>query len=318
MHGEDEGTDNRLKPLTLRSIPKLRSFINDTLLDVLFYTSPVYCQTILDTVCSEINKVHRLYKLRTPDFNGSISMIGHSLGSLILFDLLCGQVRDKEQEEEGEGENIGPVELSSSPQAPVKPRWDKDLNLEEVFTKLGIQEHVETFTNQGITMEELTACSEEDLKEASLPLGPRKKLVHYLDDRRRDSNVGFKEFQKSTVRSQVDYSIGPAGTGQPFVRYPKLDVKPQAFFAFGSPIGMFMAVRGIQELGDEFQLPTCDRFFNIFHPYDPVAYRMESLVTESYSALRPVLIPHHKGRKRMHLELKETMSREGCIEFPTT
>ncbi len=34
----------RLKPLTLRSIPKMRSFVNDTLLDVLFYTSPVYCQ----------------------------------------------------------------------------------------------------------------------------------------------------------------------------------------------------------------------------------------------------------------------------------
>jgi hypothetical protein len=35
LHGEDTGTDNRLKPLTLRSIPKLRSFINDTLLDIL-------------------------------------------------------------------------------------------------------------------------------------------------------------------------------------------------------------------------------------------------------------------------------------------
>jgi hypothetical protein len=28
-----------------------------------------------------------------------------------------------------------------------------------------------------------------------------------------------------------------AGTGQPFVRCPKLNVKPAAFFAFGSPIG---------------------------------------------------------------------------------
>ena len=31
--------------------------MNDTLLDVLFYTSPLYCQTILDTVCSEINRL---------------------------------------------------------------------------------------------------------------------------------------------------------------------------------------------------------------------------------------------------------------------
>ena len=38
LHGEDTGTDERLRPLTLKSIPKLRNFVNDTLLDILFYT----------------------------------------------------------------------------------------------------------------------------------------------------------------------------------------------------------------------------------------------------------------------------------------
>ena len=27
--------------------------------------------------------------------------------------------------------------------------------------------------------------------------------------------------------------------------------------------------------------------------------------------MRPVVIPHHMGRKRMHLELKDTMTRVG-------
>ena len=31
--------------------------------------------------------------------------------------------------------------------------------------------------------------------------------------------------------------FGPAGTGQPSVRYPSLDIKPVGFFALGSPIG---------------------------------------------------------------------------------
>ncbi|XP_023341735.1 phospholipase DDHD2 [Eurytemora carolleeae] len=311
LHREDEGTDNRLKPLTLRSVPKLRSFVNDTLLDVLFYTSPVYCQTILDTVCSEINKVYKLFKDRNPDFSGGVSLIGHSLGSLILFDLLSGQPRTEEEEVkdilEGE-EDPGAQDLNDSFKVPVKPRWDSELSLEEVFSKLEISEYTQTFINQGISMDELAACSEEDLKEAELPLGPRKKLINFM---RRRNESGFQEFQNSAVRSRVDYTVGPAGTGQPFVRYPRLDIKPEAFFAFGSPIGMFMAVRGIQSLGPDFKFPTCDRFFNIFHPYDPVAYRIESLVGHEYSDLRPVLIPHHKGRKRMHLELKETMSRMG-------
>jgi DDHD domain len=68
-----------------------------------------------------------------------------------------------------------------------------------------------------------------------------------------------------------------------------------------------VTIRGIEKLGVDFQLPTCENFFNIFHPYDPVAYRIEPLVNAELASLNPLLIPHHKGRKRMHLELKETL-----------
>lgn len=78
-----------------------------------------------------------------------------------------------------------------------------------------------------------------------------------------------------------------------------------------SRAGMFVTVRGITALGLDYKLPTCDGFYNIFHPYDPVAYRIEALISPSLTTLRPVLIPHHKGRKRMHLELRETIQRVG-------
>jgi DDHD domain len=68
-----------------------------------------------------------------------------------------------------------------------------------------------------------------------------------------------------------------------------------------------VTIRGIDKLGSDFSLPTCENFFNIFHPFDPVAYRIEALVNPELASLSPVLIPHHKGRKRMHLELKETL-----------
>jgi len=297
LHGEDTGTDSRIQPLTLRSIPKLRSFVNDTLLDVLFYTSPLYCQTILDTVCSEINRMYKLFCSRNSGFGGGCSVVGHSLGSLILFDLLAGQKESNNDQ------------LAEKDDTLVKPRWDKELGIEEVFSKLEMTDHLTVFTDQGIGMEELETCSEDDLKEAGLPLGPRKKLLLYLSSRTTKS--GYAEFQASSVARQVSYSVGPAGTGQPSVRYPHLDIQPTAFFALGSPTGMFMAVRGIESLGTEFHLPTCKNFYNIFHPYDPVAYRIESLVDKEFSELRPLLVPHHKGRKRMHLELKETMSRVG-------
>ena len=59
---------------------------------------------------------------------GTSSVIGHSLGSLILFDLLSGQSEEKVEVD---------VNVETSPL--VKPKWDKDLGIGEVFAKLGIE-----------------------------------------------------------------------------------------------------------------------------------------------------------------------------------
>lgn len=100
LHSDDTGIDKKLKSITLESIPRLRDFTNDTLLDILLYTSPVYCQTIISAVGNEINRIYDLYKQRNPSFEGNVSLGGHSLGSLILFDLLAHQHSESEKESE--------------------------------------------------------------------------------------------------------------------------------------------------------------------------------------------------------------------------
>ncbi|ETN65443.1 hypothetical protein AND_002779 [Anopheles darlingi] len=242
LHSEESGVDEKLKSITLDSIPKLRHFTNDTLLDVLFYTSPMFCQSIIDAVGNSLNRLYTLFCQRNPSFAGGVSLAGHSLGSLILFDLLCHQKTDQKPIE---------TENSENPDADSVP-----------------------------------------------PLASHVSTVHHRPLVRKCSQ-------------QINYEVGPAGTGQPYITYPQLLFRPKKFFALGSPIGMFVTIRGIDALGLNFALPTCEGFFNIFHPYDPVAYRIEALVNPELSSLRPVLIPHHKGRKRMHLELKETMVRVG-------
>lgn len=92
--------------------------------------------------------------------------------------------------------------------------------------------------------------------------------------------------------------------------YNALDFEPDIFFALGSPIGVFLTVRGVEKIDENYRLPTCKGFFNIYHPLDPVAYRLEPMIIEDLD-LKPVLIPHHKGRKRLHLELKDSLSRMG-------
>jgi hypothetical protein len=59
----------------------------------------MYCilQTIMHTVGNELNRLFNLFIERNPTFEGGVSLGGHSLGSLIIFDLLYHQKPPEEQ-----------------------------------------------------------------------------------------------------------------------------------------------------------------------------------------------------------------------------
>ncbi|KTG04468.1 hypothetical protein cypCar_00010706 [Cyprinus carpio] len=80
------------------------------------------------------------------------------------------------------------------------------------------------------------------------------------------------------------------------IDYLQLAFHPQAFFAMGSPIGLFLTVRGLKRMDPNYSFPTCKSFYNIFHPFDPVAYQIEPMILPQDMDLPPMLIPHHKGR----------------------
>ncbi|XP_046327437.2 phospholipase DDHD2-like isoform X2 [Haliotis rufescens] len=351
LHSDATGIDRRLKGITLPSTPKLRYFVNDTLMDILFYTSPSYCQVISRTVGNEMNRLYQLFLSRTPSFKGTVSVAGHSLGSSILFDLLLHQRVDADGETSfssettsGEPHNLdSPVAEELSPPDVNGDEGQGSLTLEELLSKVGLEDKLGLFQQEQIDMESLIMCSESDLKDLGLPMGPRKKLQGILKEesekeekKKRQAEHVAKEAAEKKAREEqraregedrnknfgnmrlertssisVDYICGLAGTGQPIVQYPQLDFQPCGLFAMGSPIGVFLSVRGVDNVGEEFKLPTCSRVFNIFHPFDPVAYRLEPLVNPAASSIKPVLIPHHKGRKRLHLELRESLTRVG-------
>uniref|UniRef100_A0AAQ5XHN2 DDHD domain-containing protein n=1 Tax=Amphiprion ocellaris TaxID=80972 RepID=A0AAQ5XHN2_AMPOC len=326
LHGDATGVDRRIKKITLPSTGRLRHFTNETLLDVLFYNSPTYCQTIMDTVALEINRLYALYLTRNPDYRGGISVAGHSLGSLILFDLLSNQ-------KNGSQAPIMPTIPAANGDANqvikqsicILPKEDGEEfeDLSAVLQHLGLSEYKGTFDEEKIDIESFLMCTIEDLKEMGIPLGPRKKIAKFVKERLNKlvtptpaaealANAAIKQLPVGNAVSSVhvDYNYFEVGTGQVSVVYHALDFEPVNFFALGSPIGMFLTVRGLEKIEETYQLPTCKGFFNIYHPLDPVAYRIEPMILPDLD-LKPVLIPHHKGRKRLHLELKESLSRMG-------
>jgi len=80
-----------LEDITVEGVPAVRNFLTDLALDILLYQSPAYKGHISRIVVNEMNRVYRLYKERNPNFKGKVSLVGHSLGSAIMFDILCIQ-----------------------------------------------------------------------------------------------------------------------------------------------------------------------------------------------------------------------------------
>jgi len=50
LHGDETGVNQRLKLISIGSLQTLRDKVNDTLVDVLFYMSPMYCEVIFNII----------------------------------------------------------------------------------------------------------------------------------------------------------------------------------------------------------------------------------------------------------------------------
>ena len=91
---QGEGTMHaELAMATLPTIPKLRRFTNNSVLDVLFFMTPQRRELIIKCVIEECNKTVRLFCENNETFlkEGNISVIGHSLGAVIMFDVLANR-----------------------------------------------------------------------------------------------------------------------------------------------------------------------------------------------------------------------------------
>lgn len=88
LHSEDKSWVQTLRATTLPTIPALRALANDVILDVLLYMTPQFCERVLDSVTQQITDIFGSFLEVHPRFDGTCSIMGHSLGSVIAWDLL--------------------------------------------------------------------------------------------------------------------------------------------------------------------------------------------------------------------------------------
>ncbi|CAO3636676.1 unnamed protein product [Mucor fragilis] len=91
---EDDDGCPTLDEITLEGAPNIRTLVSDVFLDIPLYLTSKYHDLMIHVVTKEINRVYKLFIERNPYFlnnNGQVSIVAHSLGSLLGFDILSVQ-----------------------------------------------------------------------------------------------------------------------------------------------------------------------------------------------------------------------------------
>lgn len=239
----DDSGDEELYPslddITIEGVPAIRNLITDLALDILLYQS-AYREHIASIVQKECNRVYDLFKQRNPSFKGKVDLIGHSLGSAILFDILC---RQKEEVQDSSKLDSGRRRRSrASTMAGQEDRQQLGLNFE-----------VEDFFCLGS------------------PLG----LYQMLKGRK---IAGRKLLHHELAESPFD-----------------LGERTDPFLDVSSNQARSAAAEARSEiLSITVSSPKCKRLFNIFHPADPISYRIEPLISPIMSSLKPQPLPYTK------------------------
>lgn len=126
------------------------------------------------------------------------------------------------------------------------------------------------------------------------------------------------------------HGSGKAGTAWApnVIDIGKLDFSVDKFIIAGSPLGCFLSLRGVNQSagtglgtpmsaalmhcnpnrpGSRDGLPKVNRMYNIFHPYDPVAYRLEPLAYsgEALEGHKQALVELVGGGRRIHIAAQE-------------
>ncbi|XP_022796027.1 phospholipase DDHD1-like [Stylophora pistillata] len=264
----DEGT---IESITPSSVSGLRKVLNESMMDIMYYTSPFYRYEIIDGVRDEMNRLYTKFCIRNPSFeerNGKISIVAHSLGSVITYDILT----------------LWDMELRHLPQDATKSTG---------FLTESLQ-----------YLRSVTSLTSNEQKESG-PKAKKKENVRVELAKARSEVMRLE----AMVLSEVEHE--KQGAEKSWDECPlALRFKVENLFCVGSPLAVFLTLRGLRPQDDveDHVLPksVCKRVLNIYHPADPVAYRLEPLLSADYSSIPPVQLHRYDSKQSGYTETKPT------------
>ncbi|XP_069684791.1 phospholipase DDHD1-like isoform X2 [Periplaneta americana] len=82
-----------VEAITPHKLRGLRHLLNSSAMDIMYYTSPLYGCEVQRGLSEELNRLYTMFTQRNPYFTsngGKVSVIAHSLGCVIVYDIVTG------------------------------------------------------------------------------------------------------------------------------------------------------------------------------------------------------------------------------------
>ncbi|XP_076641508.1 phospholipase DDHD1 isoform X1 [Halictus rubicundus] len=79
-----------VEAITPYSVLSIRHLLNSSAMDILYYTSPLYGGEVRAGLQKELNRLYFMFASRHPGWKGKVSILAHSLGCVIVYDIVTG------------------------------------------------------------------------------------------------------------------------------------------------------------------------------------------------------------------------------------
>uniref|UniRef100_A0A3Q2XER3 Phosphatidylinositol transfer protein, membrane-associated 2 n=2 Tax=Hippocampus comes TaxID=109280 RepID=A0A3Q2XER3_HIPCM len=243
-----------------------------------------------DAVAAVILRANQVYadfirSLEGASFNGQVCVIGDCVGSILGFDALCSSsvlvLESPNCSRRGSAISVQDTELlspgivinSASPSSP-------SLEASRHLSRSNI---------------DIPRCSGPDELKKQLPRKRSDSSTYELD------TIKHHQAFLSSLHSSVIHaeSCSRRSSGSTMLEggsLGKFDFEVTDFFLFGSPLGLVLALRKtvVPSLDVTALRPACRQVYNLFHPADPSASRLEPLLDKRFHLLPPFCVPRYQ------------------------
>ncbi|XP_034004686.1 membrane-associated phosphatidylinositol transfer protein 2-like isoform X3 [Trematomus bernacchii] len=256
-------------------------------LPLLATSAPQY-QDAMATVIVRANQVYSdfLKSLEGAAFSGQVCLIGDCVGGILGFDALCSSNQTVNESQ------------NSSRRGSLVSVQDQDLLSPGIIVNSvhgSASPTLEGSRHLSRSNIDIPRSSSGDDAKRQLPRKRSDSSTYELDTIKQHQAF-LTSLHSSVLRSDAVSRRSSSSTMLDGSSLGRFDFEVSDFFLFGSPLGLVLALRKtVIPMLDVAQLrPACQQVYNLFHPADPSASRLEPLLERKFHLLPPFNVPRYQ------------------------